>query len=64
MNGEELLTPEAAAAELGVTSRTVRNWCRSGRLPAIKAGRQWRIPRSWLDSFVELETHRAVKQPA
>lgn len=32
------------AAQLGVTARTVRNWCRSGRLQAIRTpGGHWRI---------------------
>ena len=63
MSGEELLTPAEVAAELHVTERSVRLWCKSGRLPAKKVGRQWRVPRTWLDMWVEKETRAAVSAP-
>ncbi len=27
----------------GVTERTVLEWCRRGKLPAFKIGKQWRV---------------------
>jgi excisionase family DNA binding protein len=44
----EVLTVEEVARLLKVTSTTVRRWCLSGRLPAFKIGRAWRIPREGL----------------
>jgi excisionase family DNA binding protein len=32
----ELLTPKEAAAELGVTAKTISNWCRKGKLAHIR----------------------------
>lgn len=29
----------------GVTEQTVRNWCRSGRLPAVDTPKGWAIPK-------------------
>jgi excisionase family DNA binding protein len=44
----EYLTPSEVASHFRVHRRTVYNWMRSGELPAIRAGRQWRI------SYVEI----------
>jgi excisionase family DNA binding protein len=37
------MTPEAAAAFLGVTPDTIREWARAGKIPAHKFGRLWRF---------------------
>jgi excisionase family DNA binding protein len=39
----ELLTVDETAAYLKISRGTVWTWCRTGQLPAIKVGRQWRI---------------------
>jgi len=41
--GDELLSPKKAAAMLDVTPATVREWIRSGQLPARHAGRLLRV---------------------
>ena len=48
MQSEEYLTPEETAKLLRVTRRTVYNWLKEGKLPALKYGRSWRIHRSEL----------------
>lgn len=40
---EPLLTVPEVATHLGVTERTVYTWVRSGKLPAVKVGRLWRV---------------------
>lgn len=43
----ELFVGVAEVAErLGVSSDTVTRWCRQGRIPGIKPGRDWRVPAS------------------
>jgi excisionase family DNA binding protein len=49
----ELLTAEAVARELGLRPTTIYQWCREGRLPAIKLGKEWRIRRAALDAFLK-----------
>jgi len=46
---DEMLTTAEAAELLRVSEFTIRRWCASGRLPAIKLGRDWRISRTRLD---------------
>ncbi len=44
---EDYFVPVATVAErLGVSSDTVSRWCRQGRIPGIKPGRDWRVPAS------------------
>jgi excisionase family DNA binding protein len=38
------LTAVEAAAALHVSRRTILRWINSGRLPAWRGGRDWRIP--------------------
>jgi excisionase family DNA binding protein len=52
------LTTEEVLAYLNVTPRTIYRLIRTGELPAIRVGRQWRFRRSDLDAFVERQ--RAV----
>jgi excisionase family DNA binding protein len=47
------LTPREAAAELGVTVRTVQRWIADGRLPARRVGSRIRLSRSSLSSVAE-----------
>lgn len=45
-------TPEEAAAYLKVHVNTIYKLLRSGRLPAAKLGRDWRIPGGALDDYL------------
>ncbi len=48
---EHYLTTQEAAEYLKVNVATVRRWCTTGRLPAFRVGRQWRISRKQIDRF-------------
>lgn len=50
---EELVTVDEVADYLKVHPMTIYRWCREGRLPAIKIGKEWRIRRSALDDFLQ-----------
>jgi excisionase family DNA binding protein len=51
----KLLDVSTVAARWGVSSRTVRNWIKTGELPAIKRGRAVRIPENALYSMNKKE---------
>jgi excisionase family DNA binding protein len=52
---ERLYTVDEIAAILELHPRTVRRFIKEGKLTARKIGKQWRIPRSALDSLVEFD---------
>ncbi|HEX5473685.1 MAG TPA: helix-turn-helix domain-containing protein [Vicinamibacterales bacterium] len=58
------LTTEEVLAYLKVTPRTIYRLIRSGELPAVRIGRQWRFRRTDLDQWLERQrafaTHSAV----
>lgn len=49
MTDQELLTASQAAESLSATSQTIRNWIRSGRLPAVRIGNRFLVPRAEVD---------------
>ncbi len=56
--GRELLTVEEVAVYLSLKPITIYAWCRDGRLPAIKLGKEWRIRRPSLEVFLEQSESR------
>ncbi len=60
---DELLTVTEVAEYLGVTERTVYNWVRAGKLPAVKVGRLWRVRESDLASWLTPSTRGAIAGP-
>ncbi len=53
MSDGQFLTPAQVAAELHVTTITVRRWITGGQLAATKAGpRKWVIRRTDVDRFL------------
>ena len=49
---QELLGVDEVATYLAVNPMTVYRWCRAGRLPALKVGKAWRVPRPALEDFL------------
>jgi excisionase family DNA binding protein len=49
---QELLGVDEVAAYLDIHPMTVYRWCRAGRLPALKVGKAWRVPRPALEEFL------------
>ncbi|MGA2453642.1 MAG: helix-turn-helix domain-containing protein [Solirubrobacteraceae bacterium] len=56
---QELLTVEQVAEEMKVTSQTIRNWIKSGLLPAILVKHLYRIRREDLDALLSPERGRS-----
>ena len=53
---QAFLTTEEVLAYLKTTPRTIYRLIRSGELPAVRIGRQWRFKRADLDQWVERHT--------
>jgi len=49
---QELLGVDEVATYLDVHPITIYRWCREGRLPSLKVGKSWRVPRSALEEFL------------
>jgi excisionase family DNA binding protein len=50
---QAFLTTEEVLGYLKTTPRTIYRLIRSGELPAVRIGRQWRFRRADLDEWVE-----------
>ncbi|MDX1521293.1 MAG: helix-turn-helix domain-containing protein [Anaerolineae bacterium] len=53
-----MLTIAEVAAYLKLSRRTAWRWCKNGRLPAFRVGRQWRVAQSDLLDFVQRQSRR------
>lgn len=53
-DSDRLLTPDEVAGRLGLKVRTVREWCRTGALPAWRLGGRGllRVRESDLDAYI------------
>jgi len=52
---EIIYTIDEVAKMLRVSYLTVYRWIQAGKLPAIKAGKQYRITKNQLDKFLEIQ---------
>lgn len=50
---ERFLSTEEVAERLQVDEQTVRRWIKSGKLDAVKPGREWRIPPASFEALLE-----------
>jgi len=50
---DELMTIEEVAKYLRVKKRTVYDWVKNHKIPAIKAVGQWRFKREKIDAWLE-----------
>ncbi len=51
-----IMTIAQVAEYLGLHELTVRRLAREGAIPALKLGRQWRVKRDMLDSWIETQS--------
>ncbi len=53
MSSSEFLTLNETADMLRLSQLTIWRYIKSGKLPAYKIGRDWRIKRTELEQFIE-----------
>ncbi len=59
--GKRLLTPEEAAAYLGLKADTIYKWARLRELPSVKVGRALRFDLVALDRYIEQHTFKNLE---
>jgi len=50
---DEMLTPEQAAEWLQASIGSIYNWIANGKLPSLRVGRMYRIPRREVEAMVK-----------
>src|SRR5258706_13943554 len=60
MGETELLSTEEAANLLNVHVNTIRSWIDKGKLPTVRVGKLYRIPRRELETLIRLPNHIGV----
>lgn len=58
---EKLMSPEEVAGKLRVTAAAVRQWVRTGKLEAFRAGKLIRITPGQLDEFLATSRQKAME---
>ena len=53
MGYQQLLTIEEVADYLRVKKRTIYEWIKTGKIPAIKAVGQWRFKKEKIDAWLD-----------
>ena len=46
---------EEVAEFFELTPATIREWCRTGKLPAVRPGRDWKILRTDVEAYAQRE---------
>jgi excisionase family DNA binding protein len=60
MTNQILMTVDEVAAYLRVKKRTVYNWVKKGKIPAVKTVGQWRFKKERIDSWLDGEKEPRV----
>ncbi len=51
----DVLTVDEIAEYLRVSRATICRWCGTGKLPAFKIGKSWRVQRSDLEEYIRYQ---------
>ncbi|GIV20062.1 MAG: hypothetical protein KatS3mg023_1813 [Armatimonadota bacterium] len=62
-NNALFITQREASERLGVSTQTVNQWVRQGRLPSVRWGRVRRIPAAAIEAFQQELLEIALSQP-
>lgn len=57
MQNSNLMTIEDLAGYLKVTRRTIYDWVKHNKIPAIKLVGQWRFKKDKIDAWIENSSH-------
>lgn len=54
---ETIYDADKLAKFFGVTKPTVRDWCKKGKLPAFKIGKEWKVRVIDLQKIIDRKVH-------
>ncbi len=57
MNNSALMTIEELASYLKVTRRTIYDWLKNNKIPAVKLVGQWRFKKDKIDAWLETKSY-------
>jgi excisionase family DNA binding protein len=58
----EVMNVDQAARYLGLSSDTMYKYLSSGKLPAFKLGNRWRLKKSTLDRWMEMQSEPQISR--
>lgn len=61
---DKILHVPQIARFFGVAEKTVWEWCKSGKLPAFKIGKEWRVRKSDLQKMINQKVKSSRTQKA
>lgn len=56
-NEDTLYSAEKIAKFFGVAKKTAWHWCKEGKLPAFKIGKEWKVRVSDLQKLIDRKVH-------
>lgn len=54
---DTLYSAEKIAKFFGVATKTAWHWCKAGKLPAFKIGKEWKVRVSDLQKMIDRKVH-------
>jgi len=51
--GNQIYDAQKLAKFFGVSRETARDWCKTGKLPAFKIGKEWKVRQEDLKSLID-----------
>lgn len=60
----EMLTVDEIAEYLRVSRATICRWCGTGRLPAFKIGKSWRVQKRDLERYIDQQRGAEMATPS
>ena len=58
----DIMTLEEVAAYLKLKPQTIYTWAQEKKIPAAKLGKEWRVSREDLSSFIERHVNRPQRK--
>jgi excisionase family DNA binding protein len=60
----DFMTTSEAAERLGTTPQTIALYIRQGKIPAVRFGKEYRIPRAMLELLLHVPPSPEVQEPS